>query len=650
MIIGTAGHIDHGKSALVRCLTGTDPDRLKEEKARGITIDLGFAYWPRPDGPIVGFVDVPGHEDLVHNMLAGATGIDFVLLVVAADDGIMPQTREHMAIMNLLGLQRGLVALNKADLVGPERLAAVTAEIEVELAGSSLADAEILPVSALTGMGIEALVTRLDAARASAVQRGRDGAFRMAVDRVFTLTGLGTVVTGTIISGAVRLDDQVRLSPSGIDARVRSIHAQNRPVEVASASQRCALALAGTNVNKETVRRGDMALEPRLHAPTARLDVRLDVLKAEQRPLGQWMPVRFHHGAAEVGGRIVVLGDDPLAPGTSGLAQLVLEAPIAAAAGDRFIVRDTSARRTIGGGTILDLRGPERRRHTPERKAELAALSHSDPAMALTELLAGPRGFADLEAFARDRALSAAALGKLEHGLVALPIAGQRIAMAADVWHRLETAIGAAVDQHHATHPDQIGLPMEALRRQVAARMPFSILSAAVQRLVAAGTHTLDRGAIRRPGHGATLPPQDAALWIRIRPMLAGGERFRPPRVRDIAGVVGRDEAVVRRLMQLTAKRGDIVEIAKDHYFLATTVSELASIAKQLDAAGGSAGLSAAQFRDQLDNGRKVAIQILEFFDARGFTIRRGDLRRINPHRASMFDIAGAHSYSTGER
>ena len=330
MIVGTAGHIDHGKTSLIRKLTGIDTDRLKEEKARGISIDLGFAYWPRPGGAIVGFVDVPGHEALVHNMLAGATGIDFVILVVAADDSVMPQTREHLAIMDLLGLERGVVALTKCDLVDDKRLLAVSREVESLLEDTSLKGAEVIPVSAVSGAGLDALVARIDAAVAASTVRPREGRFRLAVDRSFTLAGYGPAVTGTVLSGAVRVGDHVRVSPAGLDARVRSIHAQNQPVEEGEAGQRCALVLSGPRIGKEALHRGDMVLDAVLDAPTARIDASLRVLPSERKPIGQWFPVKVHHAAAEVPGRIVVLSDEPIVPGDTALVQLVLDRPLAA--------------------------------------------------------------------------------------------------------------------------------------------------------------------------------------------------------------------------------------------------------------------------------------------------------------------------------
>ena len=312
MIIGTAGHIDHGKTTLVRALTGVDTDRLKEEKARGISIDLGFAYLPAPDGSVLGFVDVPGHEKFVHNMLAGATGIDFVLLVVAADDGVMPQTREHLAIVDLLGIERGVVALTKADLASRERRAAVTDEIRQTLATTGLAGADIVPVSTVSGEGIDGLRQRLFSEAHAQTQRSTQGRFRLAIDRCFTLSGTGTVVTGTVLSGAVAVGDHVIVSPSGLAARVRSIHAQDRPTERGVAGQRCALNLAGDGVSKDAITRGEMVLDPALHKPTDRIDATFKLLPGESKPVTQWTPARLQSFAAQIG------------PGTAALVEIIM--------------------------------------------------------------------------------------------------------------------------------------------------------------------------------------------------------------------------------------------------------------------------------------------------------------------------------------
>ena len=352
MIIGTAGHIDHGKTALVRVLTGVDADRLPEEKARGITIDIGFAYQAISGAESLGFVDVPGHERFVHNMLAGAIGIDYVLLVVAADDGPMPQTREHLQILDLLELRRGIVALSKADLVPPERLGEVFGQMRALLSETGLADVDILPVSSVTGTGIAELGSRLRAAAASLPRRPAAGRFRLAVDRSFTLAGVGTVVTGTVFAGEVSIGDRLLLSPSGIEARVRGIHAQNEAAERGRAGQRCAVNIAGPQIDKDKILRGDWLVDPAAHDPTDRLDARLRLLLSETRPLRHWTPVHLHVGAAHVSARVALLDVEALPPGATALAQIVTDRPIGALRGDKLILRDQSAQRTIGGGLV----------------------------------------------------------------------------------------------------------------------------------------------------------------------------------------------------------------------------------------------------------------------------------------------------------
>jgi selenocysteine-specific elongation factor len=636
VIIGTAGHIDHGKTALVRALTGIDTDRLKEEKARGISIDLGFAYLPAPDGSILGFIDVPGHEKFVHNMLAGATGIDFVLLVVAADDGVMPQTLEHLAIVDLLGIRRGIVALTKADLAPPSALAEVAADIACTLAPTGLAGAEIIPVSTVNGAGIDLLRAKLfDEARRLGA-RADLGRFRLAVDRSFTLAGAGTVVTGTVLSGVIARGDRVVVSPSGLAARVRSIHAQNRAAERGVAGERCALNLAGEGVTREAIARGDVVLDPDLHAPTDRIDASFRLLANEPKPVTQWMPVRLHHAAADVGARVVLLGDEPIAPGGAAHIQLVLEQPIAAASGDRFVLRDTSAQRTIGGGVFLDLRAPARKRRTPERLALLEAHEIAENDGALAALLERAPYFVDLGSFGRDRALTDAQLvpGVERLGIVRL---GATLALSAATWLLLKRSLLGKLQAFHAAVADQPGMGMEKLRLQIEPRLPKPAFSAVLQELAKGGEIALDGAWVRLPDHAMRLAPQDEKIWNRAKALIGGAERFRPPRIRDIAGLLAVSEADLRRLMKLLARMGQVDEIAPDHFFLRATVSEMVDIAGDIAANAPENQFIAAQFRDRLDNGRKVAIEILEFFDRHSVTLRRGDVRRMNPQRGDLF-------------
>ena len=638
MIIGVTGHIDHGKTSLVGRLTGVDTDRLKEEKLRGISIDIGFAYWQRPSGKIVGFVDVPGHEALIHNMLAGATGIDYVILVVAADDGVMPQTREHLAILDLLGLQRGVVALNKCDATPPERLAEVTDEITQTLIGTGLEGAAIVPVSAVTGSGLDNLIAHIDAAGDATKIVEKGDCFRLAVDRCFTLPGLGTTVTGTVLSGQVRVDDRVIVSPSGLPARIRSIRAHNQTVDEGRAGQRCALVLSGPGIAKETVTRGDMVLDPVLHAPTSRIDARVRILDGEPKPIGQWFPVKLHHAAAEVSGRVVVLRDTDLLAGQTDFIQLVLDRPIAATVGDRFVIRDTSSSRTIGGGSFVDLRGWERRRRTPQRRQVLEALACADPFTALARALGSPPGWIDFDGFARDRALSDKTKGELvaDLELAILQVGGNASALSGNNWKQLCDRVSERLTAFHASQPDLASIGLEQLRREIAPQLPAALFLAAMRRMAEAGVIALDRMWVRKPEHQVRLSPDDDAIWNAIRPLLAD-EPYRPPRVRDIARSKNIDEALVRRLLRMAVRRGDADEIAHDHYFLRHVVQRMAEIAIEVSATSPQGRFTAADFRNRLDNGRKVAIQILEFFDRHGLTMRRQDLRRINPARIEMF-------------
>ncbi|HKT94257.1 MAG TPA: selenocysteine-specific translation elongation factor, partial [Paraburkholderia sp.] len=377
MIVGTAGHIDHGKTTLVRALTGVDTDRLKEEKARGISIELGYAYLPLANGDVLGFIDVPGHEKLVHTMAAGACGIDLALLVIAADDGVMPQTREHLAILQLLGVQHGAIALTRIDRVDAARRDAVRAEIDAWLANTMLADAPIFETNATQphDEGVARLESWLRERASTWRARRDDGLFRLAVDRVFTLTGQGTVVTGTVFAGRVQTGDALVLAPAGTSVRVRGLHAQNRAVQAGDAGragQRCALNLAG--IDKEQIARGDWIVDARLGEPAMRLDVELQLLDDADITLRHWSPLHVHLGTTHRVANVALLEGEMLAPGEAARVQLVFDVPLHALPGDRFIVRNAQANHTVGGGRVLDSFGPSRRRRTAERRAWLDAL------------------------------------------------------------------------------------------------------------------------------------------------------------------------------------------------------------------------------------------------------------------------------------
>jgi selenocysteine-specific elongation factor len=626
MIVGTAGHIDHGKTALVKALTGVDADRLKEEKARGITIDLGYAYSDLGDGRQLGFVDVPGHERFVHNMLAGVTGIDAALLVVSAAEGIKPQTVEHLQIVDLLGLDRGIVALTKSDLVNEDQMLERMAEIETLVSTTSLKGAEIIPVSAMTGQGVDELKAKLLALGES--RRGVTGFARLAVDRCFVLPGAGVVVTGTVHAGEIKVDDHVLLTPSGLEARVRSLHAQNREATVGRAGERCALNLSGPRLSKDSVRRGDWVVSTELHAPTDRIDVRLKVLASEEQPLKHWSPAHVHLGSAHVMGRVALLEGDKLAAGAEGLAQIVLEEKIGALAGDRIVLRDPSATRTIAGASVIDPFGPARNRRTPRRLAEVSALAATD-AEAMANVLRLETGFVERARFGLARNLRPAEVERLlaEAGGVTLAAFG----LLADTLAEARKDLVETLKSFHETQPDAPGLPAERLRLAMKKRWPVEVFRALLDLEVQSKTVVVDGPVMRLPGHSLKLGARDEELWKKIASVLER-EKFKPPRVRDFADEYKVPEADVRRLMRRLAKLGRVIEVAPDQFFLRPVVAEMIGIAHSF-----GRDFTAADFRDRLDNGRKVAILILEFFDRNGMTIRRGDFRRTVPAKLAQF-------------
>ena len=617
MIIGTAGHIDHGKTTLVKALTGVDCDRLKEEKARGITVDLGYAYAARPDGASLGFIDVPGHERLIHNMLAGSTGIDFVLLVIAADDGPMPQSREHLEIIELLGIRRGAVVLTKVDAATPEQQRQARAAIAELLAPTALANAPVFPVAAPSGLGVAELRIHLEQQAGQLVAQGRRGGLRLAVDRCFTLSGIGTVVTGTAFSGSVRTGDALLLSPPGRPVRVRSLRVHDAPADSGGTGQRIALALGG--IEKAEVARGMWVLTPALHSPVRRFDARVRVLSS-QPALRHGSAVHLHLGAEDVPGRVALLGADTIEPGQEQWAQIALEREIGALAGDRFILRDAGARHTLGGGQVLDIFPPTRKRRSPERLAMLAALADPDPAPALELAARSPHG-ADLRRHALNRNLDATELDALcqRLGLVVVGDTG----FAPQRWDELEQRLFAALAAEHERAPDLPGVEHERLRRLTLPTLERPVFAALLAAPLDDGRIVQTRAWLHLPQHRIELADADRQLWQQLQPLL-DETPFNPPRVRDVARASGIAEDQVRALLRRVARHGQAWPVAHDHYFSAAAVVELARRAAALDARDCS--VRAATLRDDIGGGRKVAIHILEFFDRVGYTRRARDL------------------------
>jgi selenocysteine-specific elongation factor len=611
MIIGTAGHIDHGKTTLVRALTGVDTDRLKEEKERGISIELGYAYTPT-----LGFIDVPGHERLVHTMVAGASGIDFALLVVAADDGVMPQTREHLAILELLGVARGAVALTKTDRVDEARLQEVRAEIAALLMPTSLSDAPIFPLNATApdDPGTESLRQHLEQAAAEFPVRRDQRLFRLAIDRVFTLSGHGTIVAGTVFSGQVRAGETVTLMPSGTEVRVRSIHAQNRPADIGMAGQRCALNLAG--IETAAISRGDWLADARVFAPTTQMDVRLQLLSSQ----APQTPLHVHLGTAHHVAKVVPLE-------TADRVRLVFERPICATPGDRFIVRDAQAIHTVGGGVVLDPFAPRKRRKLAGRTGWLDALQKLVGGDGLAPLLeAAPLGL-KMSNLVRLTGLPPEHIA-LPASAVTIDASQERFVLAPTHWEALRDRIVSTLAEFHQVIPDEPGPDVGRLRRIVTAEFPAELWRALVDTLVQ------DRRIIRSgpwlhlPDHVVTLSAEDQELEQKLQPLIATG-RFDPPWVRDLATVSHEPEERVRSVLIKSVTRGNVYQVVHDLFYDRDSIGELAAIITRLAEEHGS--VEAARYRDALGVGRKRTIQILEFFDRVGYTRRVKDSHVLRP-------------------
>jgi selenocysteine-specific elongation factor len=615
MIIGTAGHIDHGKTTLVRALTGVDTDRLPEEKKRGISIELGYAFLDAPSGERIGFIDVPGHERLVHTMIAGATGIDFGLLLVAADDGVMPQTREHLAVLSLLGLRRAAVVVTKADRAGPARVREVCNESAALIAPTALAHSPVLAVSAHSGSGLGALKAMLFEQASLTTQRSADAAFRLAIDRAFTLDGVGTVVTGTVHAGRVNVGDELRLVPGEGSVRVKNLHAQNQAVGSATAGQRCAVALAG--VAKDQIERGQWLVAPEAALSTNRIDAELTLWHGETQALRSGQKAHVHVGAAAAQGTLAVLDGDALACGNTARVQLVLNTPIGAWHGDRVVLRDASAARTLAGGRVLDPFAPARYRRRAHRLAELDALAlPQDHAAAM--LAVAPQGV-DMQRFA-------AAQGRV----VAWPddaIRGGQWAIAAHHAQAACDALLAALAAFHERSPDELGPDAARLRRLALPRLPETLFRALLEWLQSLGQIAVRGAFVHLPAHGVQLSVTEQRIAQKVGPSLAA-VGFEGAWARDLARDGGESEALMRTTLSRLAQRAEMHQVVKDLFYPPATMAALAALARQV-AAAHDGEVTAAAFRDATRLGRKRAIQVLEHFDRVGLLRRVGDTHRL---------------------
>jgi len=629
LVLGTAGHIDHGKSSLIKALTGTDPDRLPEEKERGVTIELGFARLELPSGRTMGVVDVPGHEKFVRQMVAGATGIDVVLLVIAADDGIMPQTREHLAIIDLLGISRGVVALTKADLAEPEWLDLVAEDIRTLIETTSIAGAPVVPVSARTGAGLPELLAALDDIAEEAPSRATNLTLRLPVDRVFTIGGAGTVVTGTMWSGSAVKDDAVELYPSGVTGRVRGLQVHGVPVDKAVAGQRVAMNIAG--VERDDIDRGDIVAAPGTLTVTDRFDARFAYLgtPGDDKPFESGSRVHVHHGTREVLGRVLLMDGVRLAPGESALAQVRLEEPLAPRYDDRFIVRSYSPVYTIGGGVVLDALPPRRTTLRDHERELLAALLAHDLSSASTGLLASramPMTSAEVSAaLGVPRASVADELNRAK--LERLKVGSDAYYVTPDALDALSCTVERELLAFHEAEPTATGIAVAALRDRVDRRIAARVFDAILLSAAGQGRVVVDRGQARHPHAAVSAINAEKDAAEKLLPMLEAQD-LAPASVNELAEAVAVDQGVARKVLGKMAADGLVVRVSSDLHFAAGAIAAARErLAQHLQAHPD--GATAAELRDALGVSRKYAIPLLEYFDAQGVTKREGDLRTL---------------------
>ncbi|TDQ22348.1 selenocysteine-specific elongation factor [Raoultella sp. BIGb0149] len=601
MIIATAGHVDHGKTTLLQAITGVNADRLPEEKSRGMTIDLGYAYWPQPDGRVPGFIDVPGHEKFLSNMLAGVGGIDHALLVVACDDGVMAQTREHLAILQLTGKPSLTVALTKADRVEAQRVDEVRADAEAVLAEFGFTHAALFVTAVPSGRGISALREHL----LQLSERGhpQHQRFRLAIDRAFTVKGAGLVVTGTALSGEVKVGDTLWLTGVDKPVRVRGLHAQNQPVEQARAGQRIALNIVG-DAQKEALSRGDWLLSVQPPEASERVIVELQ----RHAPLTQWQSLHIHHAARHITGRVSLLEGE--------LAELVLDSPLWLADNDRLVLRDISARSTLAGARVVTLNPPRRGKRKPEYLQWLHTLaSADDDARALEVHL--QRDAVRLDDFAWARQLSETGLAALT-GQPGYLQAGSSL-LSAPLAARWQSKLIDALTRYHDQHRDEPGTGRERLRRIALPMEDEGLVLLLIEQMRESGVIHSHHGWLHLPEHKAGFTDEQQAIWLRVVDLFAD----EPWWVRDLAKESGVEESLMRAVLRQAAQQGVITAIVKDRYYRNDRIVEFAGLIRELDLERGST--CAADFRDKLNVGRKLAIQILEYFDRIGFTRRRGN-------------------------
>lgn len=630
IILGTAGHIDHGKTSLIKAVTGIDTDRLKEEKARGITIELGFAYLKLPSGQRLGIVDVPGHEKFVKNMVAGATGIDIVAMVIAADEGVMPQTREHMEICTLLGIRHGLVVLTKIDLVDEEWLELVIDDISDFTRGTFLDSAPILPVSSTTSKGLPEFINALDDISTAIPNRPPTDILRLPVDRVFSMKGFGTVITGTLISGSVAVGETVMIYPSGITSKVRGIQAHNQSVNQAEAGMRTAINFQG--LEKDAVNRGDVLSNPGALKPNYMIDVSIHYLKSNKKPIKNRTRVRFHTGTNEVLGILVLLDKEELIPSETAIAQLRLDRSIAIISNDRFVIRSYSPVRTIGGGHALNPIPQKHKRFKPGIVKGLKHLLDSSPEDTVSYHVreSGYRGvsFSDIKIMAdiHKKELINIMQNLLSNQIIILVDKENQIYIHQETFGKLRKETVAYLDKYHKTNPLKTGMPKEELKSKLTAFGRSKVFHMMMNQMTKDGEVVQEENMVRLMSHEVSLGVDQADIRKKmLNAYLNAG--LTPPYFKELVKTLGVQMAHAKDVLMLLVDEGRIVKVKEDLYFHMDAVNDLKK--RLIDFLESNGEMTTPQFKDIAGVSRKYLIPLIEHYDSTNVTIRIGDIRKL---------------------
>ena len=633
IILGTAGHIDHGKTSLIKAVTGVNTDRLKEEQARGITIELGFASMDLPGGWHLGIVDVPGHEKFVKNMVAGATGIDMVAMVIAADEGVMPQTREHMEICALLGIQHGLIALTKTDLVDEEWMELVIEDIRDFSRGTFLEDCAIVPVSSTTGDGIQAFVDTLDELSAAVPERSVTNLFRLPVDRVFTMKGFGTVITGSLVSGRVKVGDTITIYPSMITSKVRGIQVHNESVEEAGPGMRTAINFQG--LEKASVNRGEVISTPRSLKPSYMVDVSLHFLNSNRKPAKNRTKVRFHTGTSEVFGYLVLLDREDLKPGEDIVAQLRLDTPVYLVRDDRFVIRSYSPVRTIGGGKVLNPVPPKHKQFQPKVVEGLKGLIDNPPEWVVSFHVqdADVVGvtFSNLVIMTNlpEKQLMSITQGLSSTRDIIQVDKENRLFVHKSVFASLQDNMVSSLENYHQANPLKVGMSKEELKSKFPMKAAGKLFSAVMNQMLKANTIVQEGEVVKLEGHKVSLGFDQTTIKEKVLDIYQKSG-LTPPYFKEVTKTLGVDPAVAKDVLMLLVNEGTMIKAKEDLFFHVEPYDDLKKRLKDFLIANEE--ITTPQFKEMTGASRKYIIPLLEYFDARNVTIRVGDSRKLrNP-------------------